>query len=409
MASGGLAFAGYLALARQAGRTVSARAGAEPARPEGLLVWLLVGPKGRVATALQALERLRANYGAFSVLVTVEAGRVPSRPLPDWAIWQVMPPDTGAAVARFLAHWQPDLCIVASEVLRPLLLMEAQKAQVPQVMVDALAPSGDGLAGWWERAAMASVLRGFGHILAASRSDLEGLRKLTRGAAKIELSGYLAEESAVLTCNERERDYLAQLFAARPVWLAARVVPAEIEAIVTAHRQASLQAHRLLMIVVPADPGEADEFEAACNAEGWSVVRRSRGEEPAPEDQVYVADTTDEMGLWYRLAPITFLGRSLVRPGGGQSPYEPAALGSSIIYGPHVGRHRPAFARFTAAHAARRVSTPNALGQVVSELLAPDRAASLAHRAWEVSSSGAAVTDRVMELVADYLDKAERA
>jgi 3-deoxy-D-manno-octulosonic-acid transferase len=41
-----------------------------------------------------------------------------------------------------------------------------------------------------------------------------------------------------------------------------------------------------------------------------------------------------ELGLWYRLAPIAFVGRSLVAPGGGQNPLEPARLGCAIAVGP---------------------------------------------------------------------------
>ena len=41
---------------------------------------------------------------------------------------------------------------------------------------------------------------------------------------------------------------------------------------------------------------------------------------------IYLADTIGEMGLWYRLADMAFLGGSMV-PRGGQNPIEPAKLG----------------------------------------------------------------------------------
>ena len=44
-----------------------------------------------------------------------------------------------------------------------------------------------------------------------------------------------------------------------------------------------------------------------------------------------------ELGLWYRLAPIAFVGRSLIRSGGGQNPLEPARLGCCIAVGPYTG------------------------------------------------------------------------
>jgi 3-deoxy-D-manno-octulosonic-acid transferase len=43
-----------------------------------------------------------------------------------------------------------------------------------------------------------------------------------------------------------------------------------------------------------------------------------------------------ELGLWYRLALIAFVGRSLIAPGGGQNPLEPARLGCAIAVGPYI-------------------------------------------------------------------------
>ena len=63
------------------------------------------------------------------------------------------------------------------------------------------------------------------------------------------------------------------------------------------------------------------------------VTRRAAGELPPAEAGVWVVDTLGEMGLWYRLAPIVFVGRSLLPPGGGQNPLEPARLGCAIAVG----------------------------------------------------------------------------
>ncbi|MEO1790348.1 MAG: 3-deoxy-D-manno-octulosonic acid transferase, partial [Pseudomonadota bacterium] len=111
---------------------------------------------------------------------------------------------------------------------------------------------------------------------------------------------------------------------------------------------------------------------------------------------------------WYRLAPITFVGNTLSEPGGGHDPYEPAALGSAVVHGPNIGPHEAVFSRMNAVGAARRVGDANALGVAVSELLSPDKAAEMAHRAWQISSEGAEVSDRAMELVAEALEKRGR-
>jgi 3-deoxy-D-manno-octulosonic-acid transferase len=122
-----------------------------------------------------------------------------------------------------------------------------------------------------------------------------------------------------------------------------------------------------------------------------------------------VADVPGEAGLWYRLAPITFLGGSLLRGGQGHDPCEPAALGSAILTGPDTGATGESFQRFLAAGAARTAGSAEALGEAVADLLAPDRAAEMARRAWEITSAGSDLTDRVIELVTQSLDERDGA
>ena len=66
---------------------------------------------------------------------------------------------------------------------------------------------------------------------------------------------------------------------------------------------------------------------------------RSRDQLPSAETEIYVADTLGELGLFYRLAPLVFVGGSLVNHGG-QNPIEPIKLGAAVVHGPHVGQLR---------------------------------------------------------------------
>jgi 3-deoxy-D-manno-octulosonic-acid transferase len=131
-------------------------------------------------------------------------------------------------------------------------------------------------------------------------------------------------------------------------------------------------------------------------SEGWQVARRSSEEEPDDEVQVYIADAPSEMGLWYRLAPVTFMGGSLYGGGSQRDPFEAAALGSAILHGPRPGAFVSGYARLTEARASRAVGSPVDLAEALADLMAPDRTARLAQAAWAVSSAGAEVTDRIV-------------
>ena len=88
---------------------------------------------------------------------------------------------------------------------------------------------------------------------------------------------------------------------------------------------------------------------------------------------IYVADTMGELGLFYRLAPIVFMGGSLVEHGG-QNPIEAIKLGASIVHGPHVFNFTDVYEALDAAGGARRADTQEALVKQCGQMLADPKA-----------------------------------
>jgi 3-deoxy-D-manno-octulosonic-acid transferase len=89
-----------------------------------------------------------------------------------------------------------------------------------------------------------------------------------------------------------------------------------------------------------------------------------------------------ELGLWYRLARIAIVGRSLIAPGGGQNPLEPARLGCAIAVGPHTGNFTDHVALLRDAGGLVEVADEAALVRFVRAMLDnPDRRRLLGQRA----------------------------
>ena len=106
------------------------------------------------------------------------------------------------------------------------------------------------------------------------------------------------------------------------------------------------------------------------------------------------------------LAAVCFLGGSLVQSGGAD-PFEAAALGSAILHGPYTQNYQNDFDRLLDAGGARLVYNSEMLSNALVDTMSPDRAATMAHAAWEVCSAGAEVNDRIIELLDGYLEKEE--
>ncbi|MBV1868536.1 MAG: 3-deoxy-D-manno-octulosonic acid transferase [Marinosulfonomonas sp.] len=337
------------------------------------------------------------------VLVTTIDGA--TLELPDNCIQQIVSEDSVQSVQDFLQFWKPDVAVWFSGNLRPNLIFQTAERSTPLFLLDTgvAIEAAHSLRRW--PGLRAEILGKFDHLLAGDDTTVRALKNAGAVANAVRKTGVLEHVGDALPCSPAERDDLASLLDTRPVWLAADIHLSELEAIIAAHKQAMRRAHRFLLIIAPDDPDEGKVYADRLKAEGLSIAQRSLGEEPESETQVYLADTDGEMGLWYRLAPISFIGQTLVdRPGIGPDPFNAAALGSVVIHGPCLGDYQNLFRRLGRAKAARQVENSSELAQTLEGLLAPTLTAEMAHAAWETTTAGAVVLETVVELILGALD-----
>lgn len=383
-----------------AGRREMAGDPTRPARPSGDLIWLHAPDEAAVLGLVGLILRLQYDGGA-AVLLTCPVDVSG----PKGVLLQRPPAERPADVRGFLDHWRPQVAVFTEGEIRPALLSQVADQRIPAIMINARAAYlPKGREGWYPGVQRES-LQCFREILAVDEAAAKTLRRA--GSRAVKVAGRMEEPSTALPHHEPERAALAALAATRPIWLAVSVPESEEDAVIAAHRSALRMAHRLLLILAPQDPARAEILAAKIETEeGWNVALRGREQEPDPEISVYLTGSDNEYGLWYRLAPVSYMGGSLSPAGCFRNPMEAAAMGSAIIYGPNPGGYGTVFGRLGAAQAARAVGGGNELGEAVSDLLAPDRAAKLARSAWDLASDGVEVTDRVVELIYRLMEEA---
>ena len=374
-------------------------------RPDGRLIWFHAASVGESLSLLEVIRRLGEHDKALNFLITTgtvsSAGILAAR-LPDRCQHQFVPLDIRPFVQRFLDHWRPDLAVWTESEFWPSLILATQARGTPLVLVNARMSERSARRWRWMPGAARRILAAFRAVQAQDDVTAAALRRLGVAPDRLAVTGTLKEGMPPLPCNEVERVRLSRRIGDRPVWAAASTHPGEEEVVAEAHAKASQSVLRLLVILAPRHPERGNEIAATLRARGFNVAQRSAGQDPQPETAVYLADTLGELGLWYRLAPVSFVGGSLVDRGG-HNPFEPAALGSAIIHGPHVRNFADIYARLDAAGAARQVRDVATLITAVTDLSRPDRRAPMAYAAWELSSSGADVTDKALALILDHL------
>lgn len=401
----------YLAAARRQKRAQKPETTRRLARPAGKLLWLQISGAADVGFVQGLIQQFSEDLAEVSFLITTPDGMADSPSFQEACdqpcLHISIPHDTPQDAAAFLEHWQPSVAIWTGSTLQPALLTQTHSRAIPLLLMNVQSHTTIQGRPRLTKSVIRATLGLFDHILANSEASKNLLIKQGASSAGISIGGSVDEATPALYCDDRDRDDMAQSLAARPVWLAAYTVASEEAQIANAHRAATRLSHRLLLILAPKDPTRGDALAQSLTDDGWLVAQRSLDQEPDEHVQILIADTGDEMGLWLRLAPVCFLGNSLNHGAAGSSPWPASALGSAILHGPNVRDFKSQYARLDTANAAREVQCEVTLASAVQDLLAPDKAALMAHAGWEITTSGAEAMERTMALIYDTLNQSE--
>lgn len=305
------------------------------------LVWMhgaSIGETRLLLSLARALKRHRPNLSFLFTSQTRTSAELIEREIGPGATelgaarHQFLPIDTSAHAKRFLKHWSPVLAVFSEGDIWPNLLKEARRRQVRTALINARITDSS-LSGWarWP-AFSAELFGGFDAILAADKATAEGLSTLagrevsTCGNLKASLPPPAARKEEIVALQTR-------FVGARRCLVAISTHPGEEEIVLDA---AAAIEPRPAVVLLPRHPERGDEIEALLKARDLSYVRRSTSDDLSSSQDVLLADTLGEVGLFAALADTVYLGGGHARGVGGHNPLEVLKLGKPVVTGPEL-------------------------------------------------------------------------
>lgn len=374
-------------------------------RPEGRLVWLHGASVGESISMLPLINRLLELYPDIHIMVTTgttTSAEVMAKRLPERAFHQYLPIDNPVFTTRFVRYWQPTIALWFESEFWPAMLSSIKRRNIPLILINGRI-SNKSFKRWQQfEFIIKELLDCFTACLGQSEEDAYRLRLL--GAKDAMCLGNLKYAGLPIPVDQEKKAEILRQIGERPLWLVSSTHNDEEFKIGRFLKELQQKHPKLLTLMAPRHPNRGAEIKEKLTADyGLNVSLRSAGESITAETDVYVADTIGEMGIWYEIAPIVFIGGSLI-PHGGQNFMEPSRCRDAVIVGPHMHNFTDAMTRAKHADGIIQVNDVLELIEMVDQLLSNkellEAKRSLAYN-W--ATSEAKVLDGIVEKIQGYM------
>ncbi len=305
-------------------------------RPEGKLYWFHGASVGEAISMLPLIDKLLNEDQDLHIMVTtgtLTSAEIMQKRLPKRAFHQFIPFDVKKFAQNLITHFKPNAVLWFESELWPSLIYEIKQHNIPLILVNGRI-SDSSFKNWkLYKSFIKEILSCFSLCLGQSEQDKNRLMAL--GAKKVDCVGNIKFSPLPLPVNELLLEELKNTINQRPVLLLSSTHNNEEEQF-SHHIQTLKQSIKdLLIISVPRHPERGEEIQKIFRSQNLNTSLRSKLEPITSTTDVYIADTIGEMGLWYSLASVSFIGGSLI-PHGGQNFIEPSRLKNAVILGPHM-------------------------------------------------------------------------
>jgi 3-deoxy-D-manno-octulosonic-acid transferase len=378
-------------------------------RPEGALFWIHAASVGEAQSALIMVDALLNKFKDLHILVTsgtVTSASLMASRLPERAFHQFYPLDHPSWVEEFIDYWKPDAVFWMESELWPNMLGAIRQRNIPAVLLNGhLSPASFRK---WKLIgkSICELLATFESCLVQTETDASYFSAL--GARNVTVTDNLKYSARPLPCNQEELEKLKESTEDRPFWLYASTHGGEEELACRIHKKLKSDFPGLLTIIIPRHPERGAGIEELCSKSGLDTARRSTGFRlPRPENDIYIADTLGETGLFFRLVQIACIGRSFSDDGGGgHNPIEAAQLDCAVLHGPNVQNLAEIYREMNDAGACISLANEKEFISELRRLLQEaDYREQMRKNATRFASEKASVIDKVMDHIAPLLEK----
>lgn len=324
-------------------------------------VWIHAASVGEVIAAEPLVHCLRKRFPDIPIMVTTgtpSGGKIVRLRLSQTTDHAYLPIDFPGAVKRFLRQHRPACALIMETELWFNLYHTCSKMNIAVLLINGRLSSRTLNAQHLLRRFYAATLASVDMILARSATDKDGFVALGASPDRVKIIGNIKFAAAA-------RETPAQPVISRPYVLMASTHDNEELRILKLWKT---QQRRHLLVIAPRHPDRLSDILRQLQPLSDDIAIRSRNDPVSSQTEVYIVDTVGELTMFMASADLVFMGGSLVRSGG-HNILEPARLGKTIVFGPHMDNFLDESEVLLAHGAAIQIPDEPALNACLTQLL----------------------------------------
>lgn len=282
---------------------------------------------------------------------------------------QFVPIDNSLVAYIFCNYWEPSIALFIESEIWPNLVHQASK-KCPSLIINARL--SDKSFKRWSRnqATFQSIMSDYSRVIAQDEASKHKFIQL--GIDDTLNLGNLKFSNKELAVDEGILQNLQQKFFSRKIFVAASTHAEDEEEVFSSIKRLYNKGASFSPIIVLRHPERKEEIVELCKYHNFKYRIRSEENDSNSNDKIadnelYIVDSFGELGLFYKIADIVFVGGSFKR--GGHNLLEPAYFDCAIIVGPDMSHHQEIADDMIKQGAARRIQNDKDLSVAIEDLI----------------------------------------
>ncbi len=312
-------------------------------RPEGDVIWVHALGLGETLSLTFFLEKLSHRFKNKTILFTSSTLNsfiaFNKLKMKKNIIHQFAPVDNYISLRRFLSHWKPCMALISEIDLWPLRVVETKKYGIPMVLFNSRMNEKKKNDRKRIYKVFKETLKCFDYIFLQDKDSKKHFEYFGIPENSLRLCGSLKSAGTQLYQNKDLEKRLKSAFQGKLVWIAASLHEDEEIEILEAFKIAKKEISNLILIIVPRNTDLYNITKSKCERYSNKVViRQIDCQVPHKDTEILVVTTIGELGVWYKIAKIAFIGNSLnyERIKTGKNPFEAIQSNCLVIHGPKM-------------------------------------------------------------------------